>query len=677
MKEVRAFVGQVDDEYLIGLSNKGIVKRAYKDLEQEEPVETSKGEEIQVALREETCLIRLPLGESSCSCPSRSMCRHVMTAILWLRKRQGEEKPEPESESEEGQLFTELLEIPVEKLKKACGLRRYRQFLEHIRVGELPQVEESSIVTVWLPWEQAVVKLLEPLEYSTCTCHSRELCPHKAQALLAFQVQKEKVSLSKLQGLLETESSLDRELIEEALKAVEEALEHQMNTGMCRQSPETPESLERLALMCHRAGLASLENGLREAAGQYRQYFQRSAAFRDEELCARMLSLYERCRRLLRAETQEEQSALAGRFRDTYELVGNLSLMGLGARSFSSRTGYAGEIYYFLETEKRVFYTWTDARPVFYEGVGKRARRAVENSGAPWGLGCTREQMMGTEFKLKGARAAAGGRLSVSQETKGEIVGKKSLEAEAVQEMIVWDYERLLENYFRQEGAERLALVGAERWGESSFDQVQQRFSWSLFDREGRALFLSLRYTREERLVIQLLERLEQRLQKRSRGALVFFGFLYLEEGRLCLYPIEFFQQSGPEADLSLEKSSREQRKLPPPAVLKTMERYEREATRQLTDLFSAGLFSLPEELLERLGELGEEGERLGLHVAGKGFLRVEELLKARRHQMEFDSGPVLEELGTLCRYLRACRERLSLERAKSWQVSLENKEVF
>ena len=40
MEEVKAFVGQVDDEYLIGLSNKGIVKRAYKDLEQEEPVET-------------------------------------------------------------------------------------------------------------------------------------------------------------------------------------------------------------------------------------------------------------------------------------------------------------------------------------------------------------------------------------------------------------------------------------------------------------------------------------------------------------------------------------------------------------------------------------------------------------------------------------------------------------
>ncbi|MCI8416346.1 MAG: hypothetical protein HFI33_02390 [Lachnospiraceae bacterium] len=698
MEAVKAFIGQVDDDYLIGLSNKGILKRAYKDLEQEAPAMTGDGEEIQVALKEETCRIRLPLGESSCSCPSRSMCRHVMTAILWLRKSQGEERAGDSAQSLEavaeeetqntkenaqasGPLFLELLEISPEKLKKACGARRYRQLLEHIRVGELPRIEESSIVTVWLPWEQAVVKLLEPLEYSTCTCHRKELCSHKAQALLAYQLQKGQVTLPKLAELLETESSFDEALVEEACRAVREAIEHQMNTGMCRQSPETAESLERLALISHRAGLARMESGLREAANQYRQYFERSAAFRDEALWAGLLSLYERVRRLECAKSQEEISALSGSFRDTYELVGNLRLMGIGARSFSSKTGYAGEIYYFLDTENQVFYTWTDARPVFYEGVGKRARGMVENSPAPWGLGCSREQMMGTEFRLKEARAAFGGRLSASQETKGEILGKKSLESEAVQQMIAWDYESLLGNYFKQKGQERLALVGAAKWGESSFDQVQQRFSWSLFDREGRALFISLRYTREERLTIQLLERLEQRLQKKSRGALVFFGFLYLEEGRLCLYPIEFFQQNpgeelGSPQEL-LEKSDETQAERVSPALLKTMERYERETVRQLTDLFSVGLFSLQEGLLDRLEELGEEGERLGLHVAGEKLFQVGKLLREKRHQMEFDPRPVLEELSALSRYLKACQERLSFERARGWQLSLETGETF
>ena len=37
MGEVRQQIQQVDDDYLAGLSNKGIVKRAYKDLNQEQP----------------------------------------------------------------------------------------------------------------------------------------------------------------------------------------------------------------------------------------------------------------------------------------------------------------------------------------------------------------------------------------------------------------------------------------------------------------------------------------------------------------------------------------------------------------------------------------------------------------------------------------------------------------
>ena len=67
MEALKTLLGQVDDDYLTGLSNKGTVKRAYKDLEKETPVLTWQEESAQVALKEETCVIRVPLGESSCS----------------------------------------------------------------------------------------------------------------------------------------------------------------------------------------------------------------------------------------------------------------------------------------------------------------------------------------------------------------------------------------------------------------------------------------------------------------------------------------------------------------------------------------------------------------------------------------------------------------------------------
>ena len=134
MDTLNTLIEKVDDDYLTGLCNKGTVKRAYKDLEQESPHLERKGEEAQVTLKEEICVIRIPLGESTCSCPSRSICRHIITAILWLKheaagKESGGQPPEP---------LQELLQIPAERLKRACKISRFRQFMGHMMAGELP-----------------------------------------------------------------------------------------------------------------------------------------------------------------------------------------------------------------------------------------------------------------------------------------------------------------------------------------------------------------------------------------------------------------------------------------------------------------------------------------------------------------------------------------------------------
>lgn len=684
MDTLKALIQNVDDDYLIGLSNKGTVKRANKDLEQETPVLTWQGEEAQVALKEETCVIRAPLGESKCSCPSRSICRHIVTAVLWMKKEMGRENEEnPAGQTDDRQeteavleeshsTLEEILAFPVERLKRACGTRRYGQLLAHIRAGELPPMEESSIITVVLPWENATVKLLEPFVYSTCTCHSKELCAHKAQAALAYQIKKGKLSLKDLESQQETETVWDITQLKQTCTTVCEELCHQLCTGLSRQSPEASESLERLAVITHRAGLPKLETSLRQAASDYQQYFARSAAFRNEELLQNLLDIWKRAKRLSHAETQEEIRLLAGTFRDTYEFAGKLHLMGMGGRTFSSKTGYEGEIYYFLETGKKEWYTWTDARPVFYEGTRRRPPANSENAPAPWSLNCSREQMQTLEFDLKNAKAASGGRLSVSQETKAEITGVRSLNKEEVRQTIWWDYEALLTEYFsggkkdntagRQEC---LALVGAVRWGETSFDTIEQRFSWSLYDQMGRKLFISLKYTKEERLTINFLERLEQKLRKRTQGSIVVFGSVYIDEGgSLCLFPIEFFLQEAEGLLPEIKESLPEKRAVPSVEILNTMFQYHREASHQLSDLFASGLFSVQEETLSQLSLLAEEGERLGLHQAGADFARIAELLKGKRHQMEFSPEPVLEAMERLDAYLQACREKLSYDTA-------------
>lgn len=699
MDALKEMLKKADDDYLTGLCNKGTVKRAYKDLAQEAPAVAWKGEEAEVTLKEETCTVRMPLGESSCSCPSQSICRHTITAILWLRQNLSEEGESEEADAledtdgkeqeegssiSEGKVLKEILDLPLERLKKACKGRRYQQFLAHVRTGELPKIEESSIVTVQLPWEPATVKLLEPFAYSTCTCHSKELCAHKAQAALLYQLHRGKLKIRDLESFSEAESIWEEDQVRRACESVRESVAHQIGTGLSRQSPEIAESLERLAVITHRAGLPALEGPLREAASEYRQYFSRSAAFDSERLLRRLLSIDRRAKALGLAKDQEQIRKLAGTFRDAYEPVGKLHLVGMGGRTFVSNTGYEGEIYYFLEPDRGQWYTWTDARPVFYEGVRRRPPGSSGSGAAPWGLSCNREQLQSLEFELMNAKAASGGRLSVSRDSVGEILGSRSLLADGIRNQIFWDYQKLLyQNFAGGEGEEsvlknrasgrkeRLALAGALRWGQTVFDPVEQRFSWCLYDREGRPLFLSLKYKKEEKLTIQLLERLEQRLKKRPRKAIVFLGSLYLDErGRLCLYPIEFFleeAEAAAEAPDEVPETGDAPKAapfLPSAEVLATMEQYRREALGQLSDLFFGGLYSVREEMTEQMALLSEDGERLGLHQAGREFAAISRLLREKRHQMDFSMEPVLEAAGRLDRYLEACGEKISCDLA-------------
>lgn len=727
-EELRELLGQVDDDYLIGLGNKGILKRAYKDLEQENPVAEWQQEEaqdkeqakvqgkeqekaqakIQVKLSEETCVIRAPLGESSCTCPSRSMCRHIVTAILWLKGNLdaggsgGVGKPK----------FSEFMEIPLERLMKACGASHFRKFLAHVRTGGLPTVEVSSIVTVELPWEQAVVKLLEPLSYSSCTCHSKELCTHKAQALLVWRLREGACNLQELETGQEAEGAFDLEQVREVCENLRETVRLHLCTGLSRQSPEASVSMERLAVSCHRAGLADMERSLRGAASEYTQYFERQARFREEELLGRLLELYALAGHMQKEEKQGELQKLAGTFRDTYEFAGKLRLIGIGSRSFQSKTGYEGEIYYFLDEASERYLTWTDARPMFYEGTGRRPVNALEHSQAPWGLNCSREQLFEMEIELSDARLAPGGRLSASQETKGEILGEKNLYDEEISRRIVWDYRELLEIFGEPDASdgdessgdgtedrkkERLVLLGAVRWGEAAFDKALQRFSWELFDLEGRRIWVSLQYTKEEKFIIRLLERMEKRVREGNYASLVLFGSLYLQEGRLCLYPIEFWLQEDDRllsacgkkppaykeavedkettADIEAVEgkettAAKKMTYLPSEEALDIVEQYLKDAGRQLADLFVSGLQSSPEELEGRILACAGEGEELGLHYAGEKLAELGELLKGRRHQMEFSPEPLLEVWEGLQRYLKVCGEKVSFDRARLYMES-------
>ena len=635
-------LADADDDYLIGLSNKGIVKRAYKDKEETAVEVVSAGEEAVLKVGSETVTVCFPLGESKCTCPSRSMCRHVVLGILVLKEccrtdgavpgqedavsmekeagggagqstdltedavsmekeageeagqdqagprgnggaRQGEElkgdagpgndgiKTEkaageeagqdqkqvhpdrggPEQtaqETKKGAVWREINEYPLEKLKKALGSRGYASFVNQACADIRPEMNYSSVITVRLPEQDYTVKLLSPLAYSSCTCHKKELCVHKAAAILWCQLETKILTKEHLLGEAQESQNYDLNQIKEAAGQMRSFLEELFGTGLSRTSPDVLDYLERLAIISHNVGLARFEGYFRALSDSYDGYFARKASFRTEELIGQMTRLYSRAGLLLQPQAEEKISALAGEFRADYLPAGNLNLIGITMEHFESQTGYEGDTIYFLEENTGKWYTYTNARPVIYDGKKRTGYR--EKSQAPWGLNLSFENLAKVRIRLKGAKCDGRRRLSSSQDTKGEILGESGLCVSAVQGWYYRDFGKLFAEQIgrqrrewlaeqeeagentEQTGAE-LVFVQPESCKKSEFSRTDQMLSLPLYDKKGREILVEVAYSRQEADTIRYLERLSEKEPP------CFLGKIRLRDGKLRMYPVD------------------------------------------------------------------------------------------------------------------------------------------
>ena len=613
MEQWKELLADVDDDYLIGISNKGILKRAYKDKEEIPAVIEGVDTEASVKVGDETVSIRFPLGESKCTCPSRSICRHVVQAILVLKesyckdntvmgvqagnseedlradaKKQVESNLVKENLSESGKekeqnsngekeisngecesnigilketaaesdmgkdkgkgtskVLQEIEEYPLAQLKKVLGNRQlqilHNQFLSGVR----PKIQYSSIVTVQLPEQGTTVKLLAPLEYSSCTCHKKEICVHKASAILWCQLETGSIQVEDLALEAADTPAFQMDKAKEAAGQMREFLEELLCTGLSRSSPDVLDYLERLAIISHNGGLAKFEGYFRALSDSYNRYFQRKAQFRTEELTEQITRLYKRVRLLEKAvQSGDNKEVLkhAGEFRADYIPVGNLDLVGIAMEQFRTQTGYEGETIYFLEENTRQWYTYTNARPMFYE-TG-RNRRFMEKSQAPWGLNISIEDMSKVRIHLKGAKCDARKRLSSSQETKGEIIGQQGLEKSDIENWYYEDFGKLFEERIerprkewlygpdeQQKGVE-LVFIQPAYCVKAEFSQTGQQLSLPLYDREGREIIIEMAYSKQESAAIRYLERISEKEPS------CFLGKIYLRDGRIRMYPV-------------------------------------------------------------------------------------------------------------------------------------------
>lgn len=561
MSERKDYFASMDDDYLVGLSNKGIVKRAYKDMEKAELTMEELEDVIAVSDGEINCQIKMPLGESECSCPSRSLCKHIVMAALYIKKQYANASEEASSEqadsdnekneeaTETSHDFSELDSFSMEQIKKKLGNRAFQKVCQKRSVMEPPKITVSSIVTVFFSDTNTTVKLLQPFDYSTCTCHQKDLCVHKAEAIIAYQLANNIITKEQLEqfGADAEKTDYDIEAIRQTIAQMQKLLGEIIVGGIARISPDMAGSCERMAIMCHNQKLAYFENDFRKLSEKLTQYAKKNAALNTTHLMQFTAMLYQKTDMLEKALETGEMEAVAGKMRSQYELSKPLNLMAMGQRHFASQAGYEGDTIYFLEEESGEWYTYTNARPVYYDNARARGK-AMEYAAAPWNLNCNLEQLAELRIRLTGGKVNQDNRLSSTSEAVAEITGSRELNMPIVKAQTYDDFAQLykdkLQNAWKsdeEKEIKRLAIVRAESVGESEFDTIHQVFYMTLLDKNERKIVIRIQYHKNENQNIHYLERIYKRIQKGRRGIPDFFGVLYAQDGELRMYPIAYY----------------------------------------------------------------------------------------------------------------------------------------
>ena len=496
----------MDDDALAALANKGLVRRARKDMEKGAPSPVgADAESVSLQMEGQTVRLVQPAGKSTCSCAS-GICRHILASLIHLRESAAAATAqEPSPAASAASPADEIAAIDEASLVKWAGRPLMKRAAVALSRGyEVENTPASALVR--LPAQNIIVRCLPGgLDAMLCSCHAAGACEHKVAAVLALAAHKSGRPVEVPQAMLEASSGAPRSR-DEVRASVAELLGEMVAMGLSRLSTAAEQRLRTLATSAQGVDLPRLQRMLKALADEVSMTLKRDASASSGPLlisCARLAALCEALER--------PTPALVGEHRSVYmPVAGSIDLMGLGARRWRTRSGYHGLTVLLWEPASKRWTGWNDARPIGTPGFDPAARF---DEGGPW-AGCpSPRHAAATVWRLTGVHRNGAGRITARESTRG-IASRASRPGDGP---LVSDYRQLgtmAADAFAPSLAERrdhadLVLLAPAQWGEAEYDKVHQEVSRPIFDAAGRCIPLILRHSPETDHALTTLERID------------------------------------------------------------------------------------------------------------------------------------------------------------------------
>ena len=535
-----------DDDAFVALANRGLLRRAHKDLEKDQLQFLETASEQEVAVEFGGHRIRFDSrgpSHATCSCPASGICQHILAAALGLQKlalsdesaaanTSPSEVSAAASPADLSSLHTAIAAIDTAALIKHAGKAGYRwawQFVVDLE-SEPDAIQLSGDRNVVIEFRQSrlrfryvgggpesvladsEVKNLEKYQVAAVLAYRRalnlEIVPPPAQS-------KEKATasldLGKDHALAEDSETAQRASRARLRESTCQLIEECIDLGLAHLSAAMQERFSTLAVWSQGAEYYRLALLLRRLADHLGLILDRAGNADEHRLLDEMTLTYALARALSGAERSGRRAAhLLGQARSAYEASGQLELLGLGAVPWRSPAGYLGLTLVFFCPDDRQFYACTDARPEMQRGFNPRARYKAPG---PWtGLGAP-ELATGRRIRLLKPQISGQGRLSGSESVSAAVESAPDF-AEGLPSDA--DFNALAE--WRRKSRQSLlaepkpmqdwAVLEPAKFGAPKFDVNRQSLSWQVSDSEGVVIDVELPYSDLNEHAIKRIEQL-------------------------------------------------------------------------------------------------------------------------------------------------------------------------
>lgn len=523
------FVPFANEAFLVTLANKGLYKRALKDLETTGQVElTVTDGRLQIRLDDITVSLDPNVAQSTCSCPSKTVCKHILMGILVAAGCASSESetapagcenvsPNATPEPPSSEAWKELKNVDLAQLRKQAGKKLFEDTLRLIQDGWTADFTEGDILEATINTESITVYFPkeDSLNRAVCKCGESGLCKHKLIAILSY--------LS-LQGTLSSDTdgsqpelSLLTEDTLNVLKGASHFIIGILEKGLISCGENEAETAIQYSIRLETCGIGNLARLFRSLSSDIENMLVKHVGFQPLTTFATLSRLHNTITLILRnTQNNEMLSRLIEGTRSDYYTTPVGHFTGLGAYPWQTRSGYFGITAYFFYHEKQSICTLTSSMADYYEHTQslvtpENLNRQLEMQSF-WNNNASLARLSSSTLVLRNFKLNRQQRLSSSTQTQCEIENKVTISGLdallAIPELsdpTLRPEERY--DYFRKKQPEQLALVPFTHLSEVYFDPSEQKLYFTAINEQVEAKG-SLAYSELNRNAIRKLEQL-------------------------------------------------------------------------------------------------------------------------------------------------------------------------